>query len=100
MISRVRDAYKKNLLVIIFGPLLKIVEATIDLLIPLFMKAIIDLSQYDNPSDIPNPISKALASIIRLFCDGSDVSEAITGGIIIAIMGVVGFVITMFSQYL
>ena len=100
MINKVSDAYKKNLFIMVVGPLLKIVEATVDLFIPLFMKAVIDLSQYDSPYDIPNPISKALAIFIRLFCDGSDISEAVTGGVIIAVTGVIGFLITMVSQYL
>ena len=99
MIKEVKDVYKKNIGLIIVGPLLKIIEATFDLFIPLFMKAIIDLSQYDDPNLIPNPISKSLASFIRLFSNGTSINDALAGGIIILIMGVVGFVITMFSQY-
>ena len=100
MINRVRDAYKKNILLIIFGPLLKIIEAIFDLFIPLFMKAVIDLTAYSSPSDIPNSISKALASLIRVFSDGTQIGDAITGGVIILIMGVIGFIITMTAQYL
>lgn len=101
MIKKVSEAYKKNLALIIFGPLLKIIEAVFDLFIPLFMKAIIDLSQYDEPSQIPNAISQSLAKFIRVFSPGdAPISDAITGGIIILVMGVVGFVITMVAQYL
>lgn len=101
MIKKVSEAYKKNLALIIFGPLLKIIEAVFDLFIPLFMKAIIDLSQYDEPSQIPNAISQSLARFIRVFSPGdAPISDAITGGIIILVMGVVGFVVTMVAQYL
>ena len=101
MITKVSDAYKKNILLIILGPLLKIIEAIFDLFIPLFMKAIIDLSQYDDPNLIPNSISRTLASFIRLFSpQKSPISDAVTGGVIILIMGVVGYIITMIAQYL
>ena len=101
MINRVKDAYKKNALIIVIGPILKIIEAAFDLFIPLFMKAIIDLSQYHDPSSIPNSISSALASFIRIFSSGENTyGDAVTGGIIILVMGVVGYIITMVSQYL
>ena len=101
MINKVSESYKHNILIIALGPFLKIIEAIFDLLIPLFMKAIIDLYQYNGPEDIPNPISSSLASFIRLINNNSSsVSDAITGGIIILIMGIVGFLITMVSQYL
>ncbi|MBP5574851.1 MAG: ABC transporter ATP-binding protein [Bacilli bacterium] len=65
------------------------------------MKAIIDLSQYNNPSNIPNVISDSLASLIRTINpNGTALSDAITGGVIILVMGVVGYVVTMVSQYL
>ena len=101
MINKVSTAYKHNILIIALGPFLKIIEAIFDLLIPLFMKAIIDLSQYGNPSNIPNVISSGLASFIRAVNpSSSSLSDALTGGIIILIMGIVGYVITMVSQYL
>ena len=101
MINKVSDSYKHHILIIALGPFLKIIEAVFDLLIPLFMKAIIDLSQYGSPSDIPNVISSSLAAFIRLVNPSSgNVSDAITGGIIILVMGIVGFAITMVSQYL
>ena len=101
MINKVSDSYKHHILIIALGPFLKIIEAIFDLLIPLFMKAIIDLSQYGSPSDIPNVISSSLASFIRLVNPSSgDISDAITGGIIILVMGILGFAITMCAQYL
>ena len=101
MINKVSEAYRHHILIIALGPFLKIIEAIFDLLIPLFMKAIIDLSQYSTPSDIPNVISSSLASFIRLLNpSGEGISDAITGGIIILVMGIVGYVITMVSQYL
>ena len=101
MINKVSESYKHNFVTIAFGPFLKIIEAIFDLMIPLFMKAIIDLSQYSTPSDIPNVISSSLAAFIRLINPtGTGLSDAITGGVIILVMGIVGFVITMVSQYL
>ena len=101
MIKRVSESYKHNFKIIVIGPLLKIIEAIFDLLIPLFMKAIIDLSQYNNPEDIPNLISSRLAYFIRAFHFGaSPTRDALAGGLIILIMGIVGYVITMVSQYL
>ena len=101
MIKKVSESYKHHILIIALGPFLKIIEAVFDLLIPLFMKAIIDLSQYGSPNDIPNVISSSLAFFIRLVNPSSgDISDAITGGIIVLVMGIVGFAITMVSQYL
>ena len=100
MIKKVSEAYKKNIGFIIFGPFLKIIEAIFDLFIPLFMKSIIDLSVYGSPSEINNSISSYLASFIRIFSDATPVGDAVTGGIIILIMGVIGFSITMVAQYL
>ena len=101
MINKVSTSYKHNIFIIAFGPFLKIIEAAFDLMIPLFMKAIIDLSQYGSPDEIPNVISSSFASFIRLMNPGSSpISDALTGGIIILIMGIVGYVITMCSQYL
>ena len=101
MINKVSSAYKHNILIIALGPFLKIIEAIFDLLIPLIMKAIIDLSQYGSPNNIPNKISASLASLIRSINGGStNVGDAITGGLIILIMGLVGYIITMISQFL
>ena len=101
VINRVRDSYKHHIISIAFGPFLKIIEAIFDLLIPLFMKAIIDLNQYGDPSLIPNKISSNVASFIRIFNQsGTSLSDALTGGLIILVMGILGYVITMFSQYI
>ena len=101
MINKVSTAYKHNILIIALGPFLKIIEAIFDLLIPLFMKAIIDLSQYGSPNNIPNVISSTLAGLIRAINPStSSLSDALTGGIIILVMGLVGYIITMISQYL
>ena len=97
MINKVRDSYRHHIISIALGPFLKVIEAIFDLLIPLFMKAIIDLNQYGEPSYIPNKISSSLASFIRLFNFSNDV---IAGGLIILIMGIIGYVITMCSQYI
>ena len=67
MIKKVSESYKHNILSIALGPFIKIIEAIFDLLIPLFMKAIIDLNQYGSPENIPNQISAGVASFIKLF---------------------------------
>ena len=101
MIRKVSESYKHNFLIIAFGPFLKIIEAIFDLLIPLIMKAIIDLNRYDNPNDIPNIISSRLAYFIRTFNpSGSSLNDALAGGIIILVMGISGYIITMCSQYM
>ena len=101
MIKKVSESYKHHILTIALGPFLKIIEAIFDLLIPLFMKAIIDLNQYDNPSNIPNALSSAFAKLVRLINPTSGgISDALTGGIIILVMGILGYIITMCAQYL
>ena len=93
MIKRVRDSYKHNFAIIAFGPFLKIIEAIFDLMIPLIMKAVLDLGGGKEPS--------GLSAFVRMFNPGGKpLGDAIAGGTIILIMGVVGYVITMFSQYL
>ncbi len=85
----------------ILGPTLKIIEAIFDLFIPLFMKAIIDLNQYLEPNNIPNALSRAFASFIRLFpYENNPLNDALVGGGIILAMGVVGYAITMTAQYI
>ena len=103
MINRVGQTYKKYWPSLVFGPLIKIIEAVFDLMIPLLMKAVIDLQQYQTPENIPNKFSKALATFIRLFGQWGNVreiSDALIGGVIILVMGIVGFMITMCSQYI
>ena len=102
-IKRVEDSYRNNKFKMIFGPMIKIVEVVFDLLIPLFMKSIIDLNQYGNPEDIPNSLSSGLARFIRLFGtwiqDNPKLNDAVIGGVIILVMSIVGFGITMIAQY-
>ena len=101
MINKVSESYKHHILTIALGPFLKIIEAIFDLLIPLFMKAIIDLNQYDDPNNIPNALSSVFAKLIRLINPTSGgISDALTGGIIILVMGILGYIITMCAQYL
>ena len=93
MIKKVSDSYKNNFAIIAFGPFLKIIEAAFDLLIPLIMKAVIDLSSDKEPS--------GLSAFVRMFNPGgTHIGDALAGGIIILIMGIVGYAITMCSQYL
>ena len=101
-----KDSFKKHLFSFIFGPALKLIEAVFDLLIPLFMKAVIDLAKYGDVSLFPNNafISKSLANFIRLFpsfnFNNRIISDAIICFIIIFSMGLVGFAITMITQYI
>ena len=93
MIKRVRDSYKHNFAIIAFGPFLKIIEAAFDLLIPLIMKAVIDLNCGKEPS--------GLSAFVRFFNPKEIRSvDIVVGMVIILIMGIVGYVITMISQYL
>lgn len=93
MIRKVSDSYKHNILIIAFGPFLKIIEAIFDLLIPLIMKAVIDLNAGKEPT--------GLSAFVRFFNPNNDpLGDALAGGIIILIMGIVGYAITMVSQYL
>ena len=93
MIKKFSESYKNNFAIIAFGPFLKIIEAAFDLLIPLIMKAVIDLSSDKEPS--------GLSVFVRMFNPGgTHIGDALAGGIIILIMGIVGYVITMCSQYL
>ena len=106
MIKKVSESYKHNLFNFIFGPLLKMVEAFFDLLIPLFMKAIIDLAKYNDVSSIPesNKISKVLGGFIRSFGtwipSNQVLNDAIIGFVIILSMGIIGFAVTMITQYI
>lgn len=104
MIKKTFDSYKNNILSFIFGPMLKMIEAIFDLLIPLFMKSIIDLSKYGDANNIPNPISSSLAKFIRFFgtwvYGNQSVNDSLIGFVIIIVMGIVGFLITMITQYI
>ena len=104
VINSVQQSYKNHLAAFTLGPLLKLIEAFFDLLIPLFMKSIIDLNQYGNPEPIQNVFSKRLAEFIRLFGtwvpSNQSLSDALVGAVIILVMGIVGYVITMVAQYI
>jgi ATP-binding cassette, subfamily B, multidrug efflux pump len=106
MVKKVSESYKHNLLAFIVGPMLKMVEAFFDLLIPLIMKSIIDLSKYNSPELIPhsNPISRYLATFVRSFgtwVEGNQsLSDVLVGFVIIIVMGIVGFLVTMVTQYI
>ena len=101
---KVSKAYKKHLFMLIFGPLLKMVEAFFDLLIPLFMKAIIDLQTYNDPLSIPNQLTSNIALFIRSMgtwvSDNQPLNDALIGGTFILVMGVIGFTITMVTQFI
>ena len=101
---RVSDTYKKHILAMIIGPSIKIIEAFFDLLIPLFMKAIIDLQSYGSPESIPNQLTINIAKFIRgvgvWVNNNQPLNDALIGGTFILLMGIVGFLITMVSQFI
>ena len=107
MLTKTSDAYKKHIPALILGPTLKMIEAIFDLLIPLFMKSIIDLSKNVSSSLDPltgmNTINRSISKFILLFgtwIDGNEsLNFAIIGGTMILIMGVLGFLTTMVTQY-
>ena len=101
---KVSKAYKNHLLAFIFGPILKMVEAFFDLLIPIFMKAIIDLQTYRDPINIPNQLTINVAKFIRSLGtwvpNNQPLNDALIGGVCILVMGVVGFALTMITQFI
>ena len=107
MLTKTSDAYKKHIPALILGPTLKMIEAIFDLLIPLFMKSIIDLSKNVSSSLDPltgmSTINRSISKFILLFgtwIDGNEsLNFAIIGGTMILIMGVLGFLTTMVTQY-
>ncbi len=96
-------AIKKETWALIVGPLFKLIEAVFDLLIPLFMKAIIDLSTGGDMSDL-DVISRTLGNFINLFGTwipgNPGINYAVIGGTIILLMGIIGFGTTMICQYI
>lgn len=106
MISKVSDSYKHHIIAFTIGPFLKMVEAIFDLLIPLIMKAVIDLSSYRDVNLITNPLTQKIAQFILLFgvwIPGEDnyaINLALIGGTIILFMGIIGFAATMLTQYI
>lgn len=99
MIEKVSDAYRRYWPQFVFGPILKMVEAIFDLLIPLVMKAVIDLSK----GEARDSVTKAIADFIKSFgtwIENPFLNYAIIGGVLILIMGIVGFMVTMITQYI
>ena len=94
------DIIKKSWPYFILGPAVKMIEAVFDLLIPLFMKAIIDLC-FSSSNDI---VSESLGSFIKCFGtwipNNIELNYAIIGGFIILLMGITGFCTTMVCQYI
>ncbi len=106
MIKKVNESYKHHVFALTLGPALKMIEAIFDLLIPLIMKTVIDMSEFDGKSAIAtetNPFILRIADFIRLFGtwipDNPNLNYAIIGGVIILIMGILGFMTTMVTQY-
>lgn len=98
MINKVSDAYKRYWKELVFGPILKMVEAIFDLLIPLIMKAVIDLSN-GKSRDV---VTEKIGNFIKLFgtwVDNPTLNYALIGGTIILLMGILGFLTTMITQY-
>ncbi len=107
MIEKTSQAYKRHPIAFTLGPALKMIEAVFDLLIPLFMKTIIDMSTFDGVRAIDsetNPIILAISRFITLFGvwikDNPNLNYAIIGCVIILIMGILGFATTMLTQYI
>lgn len=99
MINKVSDAYKRYWKELVFGPTLKMIEAIFDLLIPLIMKAVIDLSN-GKSRDV---VTDKIGNFIKLFgtwVDNPTLNYALIGGTIILIMGILGFTTTMVTQYI
>ena len=77
MIKKTSDSFKRYIPQLIIGPMLKMIEAVFDLLIPLFMKSIIDLSRNAMMGLSPlygmNAISRGISSFLLLFGGKSDI---------------------------
>lgn len=105
-ILRASDSFKRHPIAFILGPALKMIEAIFDLMIPLFMKAIIDLS---NNLLNGNDLFAGLSKVNRIFAqfivaNGTWVADeklnfALIGVTYILIMGILGFGTTMITQY-
>lgn len=99
MINNVNQSVKNHWPAFVFGPMLKMIEAIFDLLIPLVMKSVIDLS-FSNPRDV---LSQGIGSIIKsmgTWVEGSTaLNYALIGGTLILMMSVLGFLTTMITQY-
>ena len=106
MIKKTSDSFKRYIPQLIIGPMLKMIEAVFDLLIPLFMKSIIDLSRNAMMGLSPlygmNAISRGISSFLLLFgnwVESPTLNYALIGGTFILLMGILGFLTTMITQY-
>lgn len=97
--NKISQILKKNLFYLIAGPTIKIIEAFFDLLIPLFMKTIIDLSFNQKLDNVTSFISKLINSFPTLN-QNIVINYCIVGGIYILLMGIIGFITTMITQFL
>lgn len=103
MKDKVFLAIRKNAWTYIVGPAFKMIEAVFDLLIPLVMKAVLDLSFTSDPTSIDS-VSKGFGRFLDLFgtwVDGNKpLNYALVGGTLILLMGIVGLATTMVCQYI
>ncbi len=106
MIKKTSEAYRHHPWAFTLGPALKMIEAVFDLMIPLIMKTIIDMSTFDGIRALDketNPFILAIAKLITSFGtwipDNPNLNYAIIGGFIILVMGILGFMTTMTTQY-
>ena len=103
MKETVFSVVKKNGWTFLVGPAFKMIEAVFDLLIPLVMKAVLDLSFSSDPSSV-DTVSRAFGDFLRLFgtwVEGNDpLNYALIGGTLILLMGIVGLATTMVCQYI
>ncbi|MFA6830131.1 MAG: ABC transporter ATP-binding protein [Bacilli bacterium] len=100
MISKFSDAVKKYLPAFIFGPALKMIEAVFDLMIPLIMKTVIDLSFSNETGVLTSSLGRLIKSCGTWVGSSLFLNYALIGGTFILIMGVLGFATTMVTQYI
>ena len=98
-IRRVRDIFSKHIFSILLGPFLKMLEAFFDLLIPLFMKAIIDLSFGTSRDIVTSSIGQFIQSFGTWVEDNPTLNYSLIGGVCILSMGLIGFLMTILAQY-
>ena len=99
MITSIKDSLKRNFILLIIGPAIKIIEAFFDLIIPLFMKAIIDLSFNQGHDKVTSIIVSVIKSLPKLNSN-EIINYCLVGGIFILLMGIIGFSTTMVTQLL
>lgn len=106
MITKSSQSFKKHTIALILGPTLKMIEAVFDLMIPLFMKAVIELSSNANAGldsySGMNTITKGIAKLILssgTWVSNTSLNYSLIGGTYIICMGILGFLTTMVTQY-